>query len=112
MAGPEAEVQSVDGQQFFVHPGTDTSIDDARPEAPTVAPGTGAGGPAGGAKEPAETPPEAQQSAGPDDGTRGGQEPNREPAAPSNGSLLGRKLDTATPNLMTAYNRRWQTSNA
>jgi hypothetical protein len=103
--GKEAEVKSVDGQQFFVHPGTDTSIDDAKPEAPKVAPGTGAGGPAGGAKEPAETPPEAQQSAGPDDGTRGGQEPNREPAAPSNGSLLGRKLDTATPNLMTAYNQ-------
>ena len=120
--GIEAEVRDAkDGdQQFFVHPGTNTVYDQPKPPAPqgelaatdtaqtatkTVAPGTGAGGPAGGAKEPAETPPEAQQSAGPDDGTRGGQEPNREPAAPSNGSLLGRKLDTATPNLMTAYNQ-------
>jgi len=31
------------------------------------------------------------------------QEP-AQPAAPSNGSLLGRKLDTTTPNLMKAYN--------
>lgn len=123
--GKEAEVgETDDGQQFFVHPGSDISIDKPKPPAPqgeldatdtaqtatkTVAPGTGADGPAGGAKAPAETPPAATAtnnttSAGPDDGTRGGQEPNREPVAPSNGSLLGRKLDTTTPNIMKAYN--------
>ena len=117
--GKEAEVgETDDGQQFFVHPGSDIPIDKPKPPAPqgelsatdtaqtatkTVAPGTGADGPAGGAKAPVDTPP-AQQSAGPDDGTRGGQEPNREPVAPSNGSLLGRKLDLKTPNLMKAYN--------
>ena len=111
--GIEAEVgQSHDGQQFFVHPGSNITIEKPKPPAPqdelsatdtTVAPGTGAGGPAGGTKAPVDTPP-AQQSAGPDDGTRGGQEPNREPVAPSNGSLLGRKLDLKTPNLMKAYN--------
>jgi peptidoglycan hydrolase-like protein with peptidoglycan-binding domain len=59
-------------------------------ETPTVAKGTGADGPAGGAKaEPAATAePEVKV----------------EPAAPSNGSLLGRKLDTTTPNIMKAYN--------
>jgi hypothetical protein len=111
--GIEAEVdQGSDGQQFFVHPGSNITIEKPKPPAPqdelsatdtTVAPGTGAGGPAGGTKAPVDTPP-AQQSAGPDDGTRGGQEPNREPVAPSNGSLLGRKLDLKTPNLMKAYN--------
>ena len=112
--GIEAEVdQGSDGQQFFVHPGSNITIEKPKPPAPqdelsatdtTVAPGTGAGGPAGGTKAPVDTPPPAQQSAGPDDGTRGGQEPNREPVAPSNGSLLGRKLDLKTPNLMKAYN--------
>jgi hypothetical protein len=112
--GIEAEVdQGSDGQQFFVHPGSNITIEKPKPPAPqdelsatdtTVAPGTGAGGPAGGTKAPVDTPPPAQQSAGPDDGTRSGQEPNREPVAPSNGSLLGRKLDLKTPNLMKAYN--------
>ena len=124
--GIEAEVRDAkDGdQQFFVHPGTNTVYDQPKPPAPqgelaatdtaqtatkTVAPGTGADGPAGGAKAPVETPPEAQQSAGPgnatDDGGLG-QRPApaaQEPAA-SNGSLLGRKLDLTTPNIMKAYN--------
>ena len=136
--GKEAEVgETDDGQQFFVHPGSDISIDKPKPPAPqgelsatdtaqtatkTVAPGTGADGPAGGAKAPAETPPAATAtdnttSAGPDDGTRGNQsvtnpdgsastgtDAPQPRAAPSNGSLLGRKLDTTTPNIMKAYN--------
>ena len=76
--GKEAEVgETNDGQQFFVHPGSDIPIDKPAPPAPqgelsatdtaqtatkTVAPGTGAGGPAGGTKAPVDTPP-AQQSA-------------------------------------------------
>ena len=117
--GKEAEVgETDDGQQFFVHPGSDISIDKPKPPAPqgelsatdtaqtatkTVAPGTGADGPAGGAKAPAETPPAA--TADPDANDPRGDQTNPPPAvAPSNGSLLGRKLDTTTPNIMKAYN--------
>ena len=98
--GKEAEVgETDDGQQFFVHPGSDITIDKPKPPAPQ-----GELSATDTAQTGVPPEPEAQQSAGPDDGTRDGQEPNRKPAAPSNGSLLGRKLDLKTPNLMKAYN--------
>jgi len=98
--GKEAEVgETDDGQQFFVHPGSDIPIDKPKPPAPQ-----GELSATDTAQTGVPPEPEAQQSAGPDDGTRANQEPNREPAAPSNGSLLGRKLDLTTPNLMKAYN--------
>ena len=98
--GKEAEVgETDDGQQFFVHPGSDITIDKPKPPAPQ-----GELSATDTAQTGVPPEPEAQQSAGPDDGTRDGQEPNRKPAAPSNGSLLGRKLDITTPNLMKAYN--------
>ena len=68
------------------------------------------------ATEPTQTGTDARQTPGnaTDDGGLGqrpapaAQEPAAQepaqPAAPSNGSLLGRKLDTTTPNLMKAYN--------
>lgn len=107
--GIEAEVKDADGtdQQFFVHPGTLTPVDQPKPVAAqdelsatdTAQTGTDAGQTPGNATDdgglgqrpaPAAQEPAAQEPA--------------QPAAPSNGSLLGRKLDTTTPNLMKAYN--------
>ena len=128
--GKEAEVgETDDGQQFFVHPGSDISIDKPKPPAPqgelsaTDTAQTATAATAAGDDEVGDdgmTDVERQAGAGqdPTGGVGGadaaakaaqGQDNNPNAAdgggaAPSNGSLLGRKLDLKTPNLMKAFN--------
>ena len=91
--GKEAEVgETDDGQQFFVHPGSDITIDKPKPPAPQ------------GELSATDTATKTA-TADPDANDPRGDQTNPPPAATaSNGSLLGRKLDTTTPNIMKAYN--------
>ena len=147
--GKEAEVgETDDGQQFFVHPGSDISIDKPKPPAPqgelsatdtaqTATAATAAGDdevgddgmtdverqagagqdPTGGvggadaAEEAAKATTDNDEVGDADAAAKAAQGQDNNPnaadgggAAPSNGSLLGRKLDLKTPNLMKAFN--------
>ena len=114
--GKEAEVgETNDGQQFFVHPGSDIPIDKPAPPAPQgelsatdtaqTATKTATADPDANDPRGDQTNPPPAATADPDANDPRGDQTNPPPAAAaSNGSLLGRKLDTTTPNIMKAYN--------